>query len=185
MKALKVILSIIFGFNIFVLTIIFSGLTAARMIVSGDNLGNIIKQAAEKEGVIELGFGSTGSVSSKELDKAMEEMSEYVDLDELYDEFGDFASKVINYYFGVSDDIDTAKLKKEIHKIAEKYEKKTGETVGWQKGFWFAVFTGVGGYFLWRLIKGMCREAVEFCKDEPKEENFREIKEEQDGSESV
>ena len=74
-----------------------------------------------------------------------------------------------------------------IHGAVEgiKAGKKTGETVGWQKGFWFAVFTGIGGYFLWRLIKGMCREAVEFCKDEPKEENFREIKEEQDGSESV
>lgn len=64
--------------------------------------------------------------------------------------------------------------------------KKVGENQGWIKGFFFAVITGLFAYFSCKLIKGMVKEAVDICSDDSSDNcSFREVKEEQNGSESV
>ena len=131
MKALKIFLTFILGIALFVLIGTFGVLTASRIILSGNNMGSIAKDIVKESGKLNFGefIDSKGEISTEELTNAISEMEEYIDVDDLYKEFGNFTSQVLRYASGASDDIETKELKKAIKKFAKKYEEKTGEEI--------------------------------------------------------
>lgn len=131
MKALKVFLTIMLGIAMFILIGTFGVLTASRILLSGDNIGNIAKDIVKESGKLNFGdfIDSKEEITTEELTEAISEMEEYIDVDDLYDEFGNFTSQVLRYAAGASDEIETKDLKKAIKKFAKKYEEKTGEEI--------------------------------------------------------
>ncbi len=132
MKALKVFVTIILGIMTVFLVGVFSVLTAGRLVLSGDNISSIVKDLAKETGDFDIQdvFGEDIHISSTEFDDAVSEMKEYgIDVDKIYDEFGDFASQVVKYSIGMSDEIDTESLKEVLKDTAKKYEAKSGEEI--------------------------------------------------------
>jgi len=132
MKVLKVLASIVLGIIIFVLVGIFGILTAGRIMLSGDNISNIIEDIAKESGEFNVGQINDNEVTfnSKEFQDAIAEMKKYdINVDEIYDEFGAFASQVIKYTIGATDEIDAESMKDVLKKAAQKYEEKTGEKI--------------------------------------------------------
>ncbi len=131
MKILKGIFNVFLGFIMFIALAAFSSLTALRTMLSGDFLGNVIMTITEKSEELNIGslVNSDETISTSELDKAMEEIDEYISKEEIYNQFGDLTSQFIEYYVGARDDIDTSELKATIKEVAKKYEDKTGEKI--------------------------------------------------------
>ena len=132
MKALKVFITIILGIVMTVLVVTFGVLTAGRILLSGNNISNITKDVVKESG--ELNFGEfidkDSTITSNELTEAISKMEEYgIDVDEVYEQFGDFTSQVLKYSIGATDEINTKAVKKAAKKAAEKYEAKTGDHI--------------------------------------------------------
>ena len=132
MKVLKVLASILLGFIMFVLVGVFGILTAGRIMLSGNNISNIVRDMAKESGEFNVGQINDNEVTfnSKEFQDAIAEMKKYdINVDEIYDEFGAFASQVIKYTIGATDEIDAESMKDVLKKAAQKYEEKTGEKI--------------------------------------------------------
>ena len=131
MKALKVLVSIFLGIIMFISVLLFGTITMVRTALSGDSIGRMIETAAKETDKIDLEdfFSNGGSVSTDELNKALDEMEEYVSREEVYEGVGDLANQLLKYYMGTVDEIDTTKVKKAVKKVAKKYEEKTGEKI--------------------------------------------------------
>ncbi len=91
----------------------------------------MVETAAKETDEIDLEdfFRNSGSVSTDELNEALEEMQEYISKKEVYEGVGDLASQLLKYYMGAIDEIDTTNIKKTMKKVAKKYEEKTGEKI--------------------------------------------------------
>jgi tetrahydromethanopterin S-methyltransferase subunit G len=130
MKALKTFISIILGFVMFILLGLFTVITSVRIILSGDSFGKIMQDLTNQNQDISIGNSfDTNSLTSEELDRALDEIDNYVSRDEIYEALGNVSSQFIKYYIGAIDDIDTDEVKDLTEKIAKKYEEKTGERI--------------------------------------------------------
>ena len=130
MKALKTFLSIILGTIMFILLGLFTVITSVRIILSGDSVGKILQGLTNQNQEINIANSfDINTITSEELDKALDEIDNYISRDEIYTALGDVTSQFIKYYIGAIDDIDTDEFKELIEKIAKKYEEKNGEKI--------------------------------------------------------
>lgn len=131
MKVLKAILTVILSFIMFVAVVAFGVMTCVKIILSSNSISEIITDVARESDEIDLGvvIKDVNSIETEELDKALEEIEEYISKEEVYEEIGELTSQIIKYYVGATDEIDTSSIKKTIEKISKKYEEKTGESI--------------------------------------------------------
>ena len=131
MKVIKVLLTIVLSVIMFVLVGTLGVITAGRILLSGNNIGNIAEKIVKESGDININevLDSSGDIDVKELTDVIEKIDEYADMDEVYKEFGNFTSQILKYSLGTIDDIETKELKKVIKKAVKKYEAKTGESI--------------------------------------------------------
>lgn len=124
---MKKILSIFISFLILTLLTSISSIFIARIILSGDNLSQIMNIAFEAES----SNGSYADYILNNIDPNAPKVSEYVDTEKMVDVVGDYMSEYIKYSSGVNNtkkpNID--EIKNLLLDYCDEYEKATGKKI--------------------------------------------------------